>query len=70
MYMKFQKLLMTGCRDMDKKIKNTPKMGFFPICDPPIFFFQKLDSITFVPLWCPNFMQKIRKKTMSGLRDI
>ena len=36
--MKFQKLLMTGCRDMDKNIKNVPKKGFPPICDPKIFF--------------------------------
>ena len=42
-------------------IKNAPKMGFFPICDPPRFFFQKSGSVTFVPLWCTNFMQKIRK---------
>ena len=36
-------------------------MGFSPICDPPRFFFQKSGSVTFEPLWCPNFMQKIRK---------
>ena len=24
-------------------------------------FFQKSGSVTFVPLWCTNFMQKIRK---------
>ena len=35
-------------------------MGFSPICDPKIFF-QKSGSVTFVPLWCTNFMQKIRK---------
>ena len=29
---------MTGCRNMDKKHKNAPKMGFFPICDPLRFF--------------------------------
>ena len=28
---------------------------------PPKIFFQKSGSVTFVPLWCSNFMQKIRK---------
>ena len=36
---------MSGLRDM----------GFSPICDPQDFFFK------IGPLWCPNFMQKIRK---------
>ena len=27
-YMKFQNILRPGCRDMDKNIKNAPKMGF------------------------------------------
>ena len=36
------------------------KWGFSPISDPQDFF-QKSGSVTFVPLWCPNFMQKIRK---------
>ena len=44
-----------------KNIKNTPKMGVFPHLRPPKFFFQKSGSVTFVPLWCTNFMQKIRK---------
>ena len=30
MYMKFQKILMTGCRDMDKKHQKCPKNGGFP----------------------------------------
>ena len=34
---KFQKILMTGCRDMDK-IKNVPKMVFPPFVTPMIFF--------------------------------
>ena len=40
--MKFQKLLMTGCRDMDKKHQNAPKIGFSPVCDIPRFFFKNL----------------------------
>ena len=61
MCMKFQKILMTGCRDMDKKHQKCPKNGGFPHLWPPKIFFQKSGSVTFVPLWCPNFMQKIRK---------
>ena len=40
MHVKFQKLLMTGCRHMDRKHKKYPKNVFFPICDPPRFFFK------------------------------
>ena len=40
-----------------KNIKNAPKMGVFPHLWPPKIFFQKSGSVTFVPLWCPNFMQ-------------
>ena len=35
-------------------------MGIYPICDPPRHF-QKSGSVTFVPKWYPNFMQKLRK---------
>ena len=48
LYMKFQKIVMTGCKDMDKKIKNSLKWGFPHLL--PLRF------VTFVPLWCPNFM--------------
>ena len=40
---------------MDKKHQK------FPHLRPPKIFFQKPGSVTFVPLWCTNFMQKIRK---------
>ena len=33
-YMKFQKLLMTGCRDMDKKHQKHPKNGALPLLYP------------------------------------
>ena len=49
------------CRDMDKKIKNTPKR-VFP------HFFEKSGFVNFVPLWCPNFLQKIRKTNEQTLR--
>ena len=44
-----------------KNIKNARKMEVFPHLRPPKIFFQKSGSVTFVPLWCPNFMQKNRK---------
>ena len=37
-------------------------MGFLPHLWLPKIFFQKSGLVTFVPLGCPNFMQKIRKK--------
>ena len=51
-----------------KNIKNAPKMGVFPICNPQVFFFQKAGSVTFVPLRCPNFMQKLEKNNERSLR--
>ena len=45
-----------------KTPKIPPKWGFSPFVTPPKIFFQKSGSVTFVPLRCPNFMQKIRKK--------
>ena len=59
--MKFQKLLMTGCRDMDKKHKKYPKMG-------PPRFFSKSGSVTFVPLQCPSIMQKLEKNNEWSLK--
>ena len=49
-YMTFKKILMTVCRDMDKKHQKCPKNGFFPHLWPPKIFFQKSGSITFVLL--------------------
>ena len=41
MYMQFQKLLMTGSRDMDKKHQKYPQNGFFPpFLTPQDFFFK------------------------------
>ena len=34
----------------------------------PKIFFQKSGSVTFVPLWCPNFMQKTKKTNEQSLR--
>ena len=57
MYMKFQKVLMIGCRDMGKKHQI---WVFFPFVTPQDFF-SKMGLCHFYPLWWPNFMQKIRK---------
>ena len=72
MYMKFQNFLMTGSRDMSKNIKNAQKWGFSPSWDPKscktgIQQDEKSGSVTFVPIWCPYFMQKKQKKLMKCL---
>ena len=46
---------------MDKKHQKCPQKEGFPPFATPYDFFQKSGSVTFVPLWCTNFMQKIRK---------
>ena len=61
----YQKILITGCRDMDKK--NARKWGFPPFVTPKIIF-QKSGSVTFVPSWCPNFMQKTRNTNELSVR--
>ena len=46
--MKFQKLLMTGCRDMDKKHQKYPKNGGFPpFMTPKIFFKNRALSLLY-----------------------
>ena len=57
----FVKILRAVFEIWTKNIKNAPKMGVFPHLRPPKIFFQKSGSVTFVPIWCTNFMQKIRK---------
>ena len=54
----------------EKNFKDTLKIGGFPHLWPPKIFFQKLGSITFIPLWCSKFHAKNQKKLMDGLRDI
>ena len=46
---------------MDKKHIKWPKNKGFSQFETPHDFFQKSGSVTFAPLWCPDFMQKIRK---------
>ena len=52
---------MTGCRDMDQKHQKCPQNGVSPLFVTPAIFTQKSGSVTFVPLWCTNFMHKTRK---------
>ena len=54
--------------NIGKKHKKCPQNGFFPYLWPPKIFFQKSGSVTFVPLCCPNFMQKIKKTYERSLR--
>ena len=64
-YMKFHNILMTRCKYKSKKFHKYPlKMGF----STPKVYFKKLGSVTFVPLWCPNFMQKLEKTNKQSLR--
>ena len=60
-YIQFQKLLMAGCRNMNKKHQKYSKNRALPHLWPPKIFFKKSGSVTFVPLWCPNFMHKLKK---------
>ena len=52
---------------MDKKIKMPPEWGFSPTCDPQSFFKNRA-LVTFVPLWCPNFMQQINERSLRYLK--
>ena len=47
---------------MDKKTsKIARKWGFPPFVTPKDFFLQTSGSVTFVTVWCPNFLQKLEK---------
>ena len=62
MYMKFQKILMTGCRDMDKKHQKCPKNVFSPFVTPQYFFFKNRALSLLYPYGALNSCKKIRKK--------
>ena len=67
--MKFQKLLMTGCRDMDKKTSKIPqKWGFSPICDPPRFFFKNRALSFLYPYGALTACKKLEKNNERTLR--
>ena len=53
----------------EKKSKKSifrPFLGFFPKNQPNQIFPEKSGSVTFDPLWIPNFMQKIRKNVRAN----
>ena len=65
----FQKLLMTGCRDMDKKnIKNTSQICFSLICDPPRFFFKNRALSLLYPYGALTSCKKFEKNNEQSLR--
>ena len=67
MYIKFQKLLMTGSIDMDKNIKNAPKM-FFPQFVTPETFFQNLALSLLYPYGALTSCKKLEKNNEQSLR--
>ena len=49
MYVKFQKSLMTGCRDMDKKHQKCPQNGWFsPFVTQQVFFQNRALSLLYL----------------------
>ena len=65
--MKFQKTLMTGCRDMSKKLKKYLKKGLSNLLPPP-HIFLKVRHCHLFTLMVPQLHTKIRKT--NGQSDI
>ena len=61
-YVKFQKILMSGRRDMkrygQKRSKMPPKMEFFPHLRPPKIFFSKIGLCHFCKFMVPKLPAK------------
>ena len=71
MYMKFQKLLMTGCRDMDKKPQKMPQKWFFsPFVTPQDFFFKNRALPRLYPYGALTSCKKLEKTNERSLRYI
>ena len=70
MYVKFQKLLMTGCRDMDKKPRKCPQNGGLPPFVTPQDFFFKTRALSLLYPYGALTSCKNYKKLMNGLWDI
>ena len=72
MYIKFQKLLMTGCRDMDKKHQKYPQNGGFPPFVTPQDFFSKIGLCHFctfmVDLTSCKKLEKTDGRSLSYLK--
>ena len=59
---KFQKILMTECRDMYKNHKKCPhKWDFYPICDPPRFFFKNRALSLLYPYGAQTSCKKLER---------
>ena len=68
-YMKFQEILMTGCRGSNKKtLKMPPKWVFFPICDPQDFFFKNRALSLLYPYGALTSCKKLEKTNELSLR--
>ena len=61
MYMKFQKILMTGSRDMDKKHQKCPENEGLPPFMTPRFFFKNRALLLLYPYGALTSCQKLEK---------
>ena len=68
MYMKFQKDLMTGCRDMDKKHQKYPQNGIFPLFETLTFFFKNRALSLLHPYGILTSCKKLGKTNEQYLR--
>ena len=64
--MKFQKILMTECRDMDKKHQKCPQNGVFPQSLTPKILFKNPDLSLLYPYGALTSCKKL-EKLMDGL---
>ena len=60
---------MTGCKDMAKTFKNTPKMAFFPICYPEDFFLKIRVLSLLYPCGALTSCKKLEKTNRRSLRN-
>ena len=60
-YMKFQKLLMTGCRDMDKKQQKCPKNKGLPLFVTPKIFSKNRALTLLYPYGALTSCKKLEK---------
>ena len=67
-YMKFQKIRKELDAEIWTKNQICPQIGIFSPFANPKDFFSMSGSVTFVSLWCHNFMQKLEKSNRRSLR--
>ena len=66
-YIKFQNILRTGCKDIEKNFKNTPKWGFPSIVTPKIFKI-KIGLCHFNPYGALTSCKQLEKTNGRSLR--